>query len=93
MKKLEVLLAHFDTDEEAMVPREFTWTDVSSIDMAVARVAEYIEDNDVSGRDWFGGIVRDEAKNAVACVTMRGDVQSVEEAAAFIASAKRLMRK
>jgi hypothetical protein len=87
----EVLFAHFGPDEQVSVPKEYVWSDCCSIDMAVARVAVNIEDNDVSGRDLFGGIVRDETKQPVAVVTMRGGVQTVEQAAEFIENAKALM--
>lgn len=90
---LQVLLAHFDFGENSMVPRNAIWVDVDSVEQAAMKVEVYVDENCLGMRDWFGGIIRDGDKKAVAVVSLRGNVETVEQNAAFINNAKKLMSK
>ena len=90
---MQVLLSHFNYNEVSMVPKKFQWVNVASQEDAIAKVKKYVDENGLGGRDWFGGIVRDEKKNPLYCISMYGRVETVEEAAGFINNAKKLLKK
>jgi hypothetical protein len=90
--KLQVLLAHFE-GETTLTPRNAQWMNVTSIEDAVVKVAEYRAEYMCGARDWFGGIIRDEKKKPVAVVRMNGSIGTVESDAQYIINAKRMMSK
>ena len=89
---MQVLIAFFQ-GETTMVPKNAKWVDVNSLEDAKEKVLSCIEENGLGGRDWFGGIVRDEKKLPTHVVQYDGRICTAEEDATFIKNAKRLLSK